>query len=283
MIMDDFIDLFMSEIKGTITGLTGEEPSLTKTTHEDISAVSSINPPVALVTVNVTGPTTGKLIFALPPEFATALVDQMMGGTGESKDSMDEDELDGTKEIISNIAGAMTTALGAQTALAKLNMSASDINFIGANEELNIEDYAQLVVFNFKTPTIENEMTLLIDKSVANALVPQNVDLGGTTQEAPMKSQTKLSSDEMKNMDLIREIKLPVTVRIGTKRMLLKDVINMDIGSVVELNQLANDPLDILVDNRVIAQGEVVIVDGNFGVQITHIGTKRDRLNQLKG
>jgi flagellar motor switch protein FliN/FliY len=56
----------------------------------------------------------------------------------------------------------------------------------------------------------------------------------------------------------------------------------MDIGSVIELNQLANDPLEILVDDHVIAEGEVVIVDGNFGVQITTIGTKRERLNQLK-
>ena len=78
------------------------------------------------------------------------------------------------------------------------------------------------------------------------------------------------------------DVKLPVRVRIGKKRMLLKDVLSMDIGSVIELNQLANDPLDILVDDKVIAQGEVVIVDGNFGIQITEIGTKRERLNQLK-
>ncbi|MEN8304569.1 MAG: FliM/FliN family flagellar motor switch protein, partial [Campylobacterota bacterium] len=50
----------------------------------------------------------------------------------------------------------------------------------------------------------------------------------------------------------------------------------------IELNQLANDSLEILVDNHVIAEGEVVIVDGNFGVQITTIGTKRERLKQLK-
>jgi len=87
----------------------------------------------------------------------------------------------------------------------------------------------------------------------------------------------------MKNIALIMDVKLPVRVRIGKKRMLLKDVLNMDIGSVIELNQLANDPLEILVDNHVIAQGEVVIVDGNFGVQITTIGTKKERLNQLKG
>ncbi len=86
----------------------------------------------------------------------------------------------------------------------------------------------------------------------------------------------------MSNIALIMDVKLPVKVRIGKKRMLLKDVLNMDIGSVIELNQLANDPLDILVDDHVIAEGEVVIVDGNFGVQITTIGTKRERLNQLK-
>jgi flagellar motor switch protein FliN/FliY len=87
----------------------------------------------------------------------------------------------------------------------------------------------------------------------------------------------------MKNIGLILDVKLTVRVRIGSKRMLLKDVINMDIGSVVELNRLANDPLDILVDNKIIGKGEVVIVDGNFGIQITEIGSKRERLEKLKG
>ena len=58
-------------------------------------------------------------------------------------------------------------------------------------------------------------------------------------------------------------------------------MIAMDIGSVVELNQLANDPLEVLVDDKVIAKGEVVIVDGNFGIQITEIAPKKDRIEQL--
>jgi flagellar motor switch protein FliN/FliY len=65
--------------------------------------------------------------------------------------------------------------------------------------------------------------------------------------------------------------------------MLLRDVLTMDIGSVVELNQLANEPLDVLVDDHIVAQGEVVIIDGNFGVQITDIGTKEERLKTLRG
>ncbi len=112
---------------------------------------------------------------------------------------------------------------------------------------------------------------------------------GGNTsaQAAPAESAAQtnpaLSATEYKNINMILDVRLNVKVRIGQKRMLLKDVIAMDIGSVIELNQLANDPLEILVDDKVIAKGEVVIVDGNFGIQITDIGTKRDRLEQLRG
>ena len=52
---------------------------------------------------------------------------------------------------------------------------------------------------------------------------------------------------------------------------------------MIELNQLANDPLEILIDDKVIAKGEVVIVDGNFGIRVSEIGSKRQRLEQLKG
>jgi flagellar motor switch protein FliN/FliY len=128
---------------------------------------------------------------------------------------------------------------------------------------------------------------LIIDEQFENAILGSNAKETKSAKESSSAPETKgesvnLSSDEMNNIALIMDVKLPVRVRIGKKRMLLKDVLNMDIGSVIELNQLANDPLDILVDNHVVAQGEVVIVDGNFGVQITTIGTKKERLTQLK-
>lgn len=104
--------------------------------------------------------------------------------------------------------------------------------------------------------------------------------MAAAPQNAPTHALTPV---EFKNINMILDVRLNVKVRIGQKRMLLKDVIAMDIGSVIELNQLANDPLDILVDDKVITKGEVVIVDGNFGIQITDIGTKRDRLEQLRG
>jgi flagellar motor switch protein FliN len=98
----------------------------------------------------------------------------------------------------------------------------------------------------------------------------------------PKKVIPNMSAEEMSNIELIKDVRLPIRVRIGSKKMLLKDVLSMDIGSVIELDQLANDPLEILVGDKVIAMGEVVIVDGNFGVQIGEIGTKRERLEKLR-
>jgi len=86
----------------------------------------------------------------------------------------------------------------------------------------------------------------------------------------------------VKQLEMLMDVKLQLRVRIGKKTMLLKDVISMDIGSIVELDQLANEPLDILIEDKKIGEGEVVIVDGNFGIQITSIGSKADRLNSMR-
>jgi len=141
-------------------------------------------------------------------------------------------------------------------------------------------------VFNFNVKEIKDVIMFAVDTSLENALVKKDTPPPPMEQSVEPRAQAPeknpLNQEEMKNINLLMDVKLPVKVRIGSKKMLLRDVINMDIGSVVELNQLANEPLDILVDNKKIAEGEVVIVDGNFGVQITSIGSKKERLEQLR-
>ena len=140
--------------------------------------------------------------------------------------------------------------------------------------------------YDFKIDSLNSLFMFIIDEKLENLLLGKVTVTDDVIDSASAPTDSlanaKLNSEEMKNISLIMDVKLPVRVRIGKKKMLLKDVLNMDIGSVIELNQLANDPLEILVDNHVIAQGEVVIVDGNFGIQVTSIGTKRERLAQLK-
>ncbi len=291
--MNEFIKLFESETIATIEGLTGQAPSLELKEEETISIVSNIIPPTAMVSAEVGGDIEAKAAIAIPPTLATALGDLMLGGEGEGKESMDDEDLDATKEIVSNILSALSTALTSQTELPTLNFKVSDIEFIAEDGEINLEAYSKMFVYNFTLGDINSLLMFVIDEGIEQSLSPEDVasspePSAAAEEAAPASTSTPSSSaaftgDADNNINLIMDVKLPLRVRIGEKKMLLRDVLSMDIGSVIELNQLANDPLDILVDNHIIAQGEVVIVDGNFGVQITTIGSKKDRLQQLKG
>lgn len=281
--MNEFAKLMTQETIATIEGLTGSAPEVSYKGESDASS-ATIKFPVAFLTMGVGGGA-GNVGMALPATLGSAIADLMLGGEGESKEEMSEDDLDATKEIISNIVGAITTSLGAQKDLPKLSFTPDKIELLQA-DGLDLSQYAKVLTFDFSLNAIADEIYFFadsafvgnFDKSAAPA-APQPAAQGGGGG-AP---SVNLSGGEMKNIGMIMDVYLPVKVRIGQKKMLLKDVIAMDIGSVVELNQLANDPLEILVDNKVIAKGEVVIVDGNFGIQITEIGTKHERLEQLRG
>jgi len=290
--MSEFIKLFESETIATIEGLTGQAPSLELKEEETLSIVSNIIPPTAVIKAEVSGDIEASSVIAIPPALATALGDLMLGGEGEGKETMDDEDLDATKEIASNILSALSTALTSQADLPNLNFKVTGIEFIDESGEVNLESYSKMFVYNFTLGDINSLIMFVIDEKIEAALSgeasvsePEDVSLPEASPSAPSMptGAAAFSADESNNINLIMDVKLPVRVRIGQKKMLLRDVLSMDIGSVIELNQLANDPLDILVDDHVIAQGEVVIVDGNFGVQVTTIGSKKDRLQQLKG
>lgn len=76
---------------------------------------------------------------------------------------------------------------------------------------------------------------------------------------------------EVSNMDLLMDIALRVTVELGRTRMTLHQVLELQNGSVVELDRLAGDPVDVFINDRLIAHGEVVVVDDKFGVRITEL------------
>ena len=82
-------------------------------------------------------------------------------------------------------------------------------------------------------------------------------------------------------LDLIMDVQMRVTVELGRSTMTVEDVLSLGPGSVVELNKLAGEPVDILVNTRLIARGEVVVVDENFGVRVTEIVSPRRRANVM--
>lgn len=89
-------------------------------------------------------------------------------------------------------------------------------------------------------------------------------------------------SVDTRNLNMLLDIPLQVTVELGRTKRTVKDILELGTGSIIELDKLAGEPVDILVNNRLIAQGEVVVIDENFGVRVTDIVSQEDRLKRLK-
>ena len=83
------------------------------------------------------------------------------------------------------------------------------------------------------------------------------------------------------NLELLLDVELPISVSFGSSEMMLKDVMKLGTGSIIELNKSINDPVAIIVNRKPIAYGEVVMIDGNYGVRILEVESTADRIRSL--
>jgi flagellar motor switch protein FliN/FliY len=93
---------------------------------------------------------------------------------------------------------------------------------------------------------------------------------------APREKREKVSS-----MDILLDIPLEISAELGRTRMIISDLLQLGQGSVIELNKLAGEPLEILVNQKLIARGEVVVVNEKFGIRLTDIISPLERIKQL--
>lgn len=85
-----------------------------------------------------------------------------------------------------------------------------------------------------------------------------------------------------RNLELILDIPLRVSVELGRTKMVVSDLLNLGQGSVIELNKLAGEPMEVLVNDKLVARGEAVVVNEKFGVRLTDIISPKERVEQLK-
>ncbi|ATO47946.1 flagellar motor switch phosphatase FliY [Brevibacillus laterosporus] len=100
-------------------------------------------------------------------------------------------------------------------------------------------------------------------------------------QFTPFQGNNVAQPDEQ-NLGLLLDIPLQVTVELGRTKKLIRDILEMSAGSIIQLDKLAGEPVDILVNNKLIAKGEVVVIDENFGVRVTDIISQWDRVQKLQ-
>lgn len=112
---------------------------------------------------------------------------------------------------------------------------------------------------------------------VNNQAAPVNVQ---KAQFAPLSSVT---SQEVQNIDLILDVPLEISVVLGKTKKTIKEILELGTGSLVELDKLTEEPVEILVNGKKVALGEVVVIDENFGVRITSIISNTERVRSLRG
>jgi flagellar motor switch protein FliN/FliY len=88
-------------------------------------------------------------------------------------------------------------------------------------------------------------------------------------------------NDSIKNIERLLDVEMNVTVRFGKTEIPLREAVNFGIGSMIELNRSVDEPVDLLVNNFPFARGEVVVIDGYYGVRVTEIGTPEERSHAL--
>ncbi|MDR2363095.1 MAG: flagellar motor switch protein FliN, partial [Spirochaetaceae bacterium] len=91
----------------------------------------------------------------------------------------------------------------------------------------------------------------------------------------------QITNQEQGNIGLIMDVFMEMTVELGRTRKLIKEILGMGEGTIIELDKLAGEPVDILVNHKLIAKGEVVVIDENFGVRVTEIVSPMERMNDL--
>ncbi|GEM_PF-5422960 len=149
-------------------------------------------------------------------------------------------------------------------------------------KELGFDKFA---ICTLKVEEDEYEFALAFDKEALEEFEgwssSEKTEVSEMIEEMAVKERepTRLSPDKL---DLILDIELPVHVSLGKSRMKIKDILKLGSGSLIELDRSADDYVDLVVNGKVIARGEVVVVESNFALRIKEIVSKTERIRGLK-
>lgn len=97
-----------------------------------------------------------------------------------------------------------------------------------------------------------------------------------------LEGDSKLSAEERKKLDTILEIPVTMSLEVGRTKINIRNLLQLNQGSVVELDRLAGEPLDVLVNGTLIAHGEVVVINDKFGIRLTDVISQTERIKKLR-
>ncbi len=246
--------------------------------------------------VTLSGGITGEWVYIIPEKSVLSITNILIGQ--EDNTEVSDLVLSTFNEVVSQTTGSMVTVLseklsrGITTGSPVLDylddvstFTISGGNFVvRINYLFNIEGKGSVKFFVFLPISMARSIISAYNARKQNQAA--SFGGGGQTQQSgvPVKPvafeplQVGVESESMGNIALLLDVPMRVTVELGRTKMTIKDILGLGEGSIIELEKLAGEPVDILVNDKLIAQGEVVVIDENFAVRVTKIVTPMERI-----
>lgn len=290
-------DIWLSAMKAgmtTLSALVGKDVSISNIERKSINKIGMeiVGKPYLAVSSELEGLT--KIILLLEEKTALEIATLMMGEENLVEE-FNELSMSAVTEAFSQMFGAMALSisevLGKRVQVKSPEVHQLDDNirgeifkedFIGFKYNLSIADFSSTSMYQIVEKESEDRLMVNIPQEInaddkekkeesKSVISENNISVQPVTFQPLTVSQTKESESKIGNLDLLKDVPIQISVELGRTRMLIKDLLSLSSGSIIELEKLAGEPVDILANGKLIAKGEVIVIDENFGVRITEI------------
>ncbi|MDR0330810.1 MAG: flagellar motor switch protein FliN [Chitinispirillales bacterium] len=307
-----------SSVLGTAVAKTVDVTPETCAKADFAAAKEKLGADLISLTLSLEAGVEGDMYLLIDKKSAAVLADLMMMGTGAAPYS--EECKDAISELFNQVMGAFSTAFGADIgeSVSAGNVSVSDFDIANPPFDQDSADmgFAKLTV---EGGMVNSAVALLIPNAFGDEIVEKKspkpaaspMDMGIGISQSEMDELTTMASSSFsgggggsyasspyvpppppprtstydgpkENIDLLLDVELDINIELGKSELSIKRVLELAPGSIVELDKMAGEPVDLIVNNKVVAKGEVVVVDENFGIRIVSLVSPADRIKSLK-
>lgn len=206
----------------------------------------------------LSGDMQGRTVIQIRESDVAALAQRLHPQSEKPEPELQNDSLEAVKNLMQQVVASVTSRLREKLAAVEVQMDRMDAppNWPGPAVILKA--------------SAVNVATLVLEVRMDEALLT-NLSAAASSDVASTAQAEKSSSNRTSNLNLLLGVKLNLTLRFGQRLLTLRELLDLGPGSVIELDRQAQDPLDVLLGEKLLARGEAIIVDGNYGVRVTEV------------
>jgi flagellar motor switch protein FliN len=244
----------------------------------------------------------GEMYLCLKKSDVAVLADLMMMGEGNVQYSPEHDDaiLELSNQICSSFALELSSEIGTQVAVSQAKMTPNTLE----QPPLPEGELDMVTIKLSLEGRPDSEIALLLPRSLSDQIIKKSapagndekIDLDGADfslasgeesensdagHTGPSSASSHLGPHQKENIEMLLDVDLDVTIELGRSTLSIKRILELAPGSIIELDRMAGEPVDLRVNNKVVAKGEVVVIDESFGIRILSLLSPEERIKSL--